>query len=144
MPVSAEIFSVDTVRIEPVSQAFRTGQLNMSSVPLDVPVIAKGWADLPVNWITIAVCTIAVIIFLNSFIGLMPYIFGGFLRWKEIVHLENSVRLTRDRNTIAIIAFLIRKTQIMSNACGQVAAFLYLCSLELLPAGLLIASNFVF
>ena len=107
MPVSAEIFSVDTVRIEPVSQAFRTGQLNMSSVPLDVPVIAKGWADLPVNWITIAVCTIAVIIFLNSFIGLMPYIFGGFLRWKEIVHLENSVRLTRDRNTIAIIAFLI-------------------------------------
>ena len=252
MPVSAEIFSVDTVQIEPVSQAFRTGQLNMSSVPLEVPVIAKGWSDLPVNWITIAVCTIAVIIFLNSFIGLIPYILGGFLRWKEIVHLENSVGLTRDRNTIAIIAFLIivlvvsrfeiyspnyllllspdlrtlgilgafviffflreciiilvsisarnpdqyrvanraiynfmifvavllvaviviarvfgasyivarisiivalalsyivfliRKTQIMSNACGQVAAFLYLCSLELLPAGLLIASNFVF
>ena len=45
---------------------------------------------------------------------------------------------------LSYIVFLIRKTQIMSNACGQVAAFLYLCSLELLPAGLLIASNFVF
>lgn len=39
--------------------------------------------------------------------------------------------------------FLIRKTQIMIKVCGHIAAFLYLCSLELLPAGLLIASGIV-
>lgn len=39
--------------------------------------------------------------------------------------------------------FLIRKTQIMIKVCSHITAFLYLCSLELLPAGLLIASGIV-
>lgn len=251
MPVSAEIFSVDTVQIEPASEAFRAGSLTMSASPADVSAVASEWADLPGNWIMIIICTVAAIIFLNRFMGLSRYIFGGFLRWKEIVSLENSVRLTRDRNTVAAISFLmvvlvvsrfeiyspeyllrippdfrtlgifgafiaimllresmvtflsaytrnieqyrisnraiynfiifmsvillvlvvimllfdinpliiktwsiitialvysvflIRKTQIISKACGHVTAFLYLCILELLPAGILVASEFI-
>ena len=40
--------------------------------------------------------------------------------------------------------FLIRRTQILGNSCNQFTAFLYLCALEILPTGLLVASAFVF
>ena len=47
---------------------------------------------------------------------------------------------------IAVIfaVFLLRRTQILSNACNQFTAFLYLCGLEILPAGLLVASALIF
>ena len=47
---------------------------------------------------------------------------------------------------IAVIfaVFLLRRTQILSNACNQFTAFLYLCALEILPAGLLVASAIIF
>lgn len=47
---------------------------------------------------------------------------------------------------IAVIfaIFLLRRTQILSNACNQFTAFLYLCGLEILPAGLLVASALIF
>ena len=40
--------------------------------------------------------------------------------------------------------FLVRRTQILGNSCNQFTAFLYLCALELLPTGLLVASALVF
>ena len=40
--------------------------------------------------------------------------------------------------------FLVRKTQIMSNACNQLTAFLYLCGLEIFPAILLVVSAIIF
>ena len=36
--------------------------------------------------------------------------------------------------------YLIRKTQIMDTIDGQFTAFLYLCTVEIIPAGLLVAS----
>ncbi len=40
--------------------------------------------------------------------------------------------------------FLIRKTQIFYSNCSIFTAFLYLCALEILPTGLLIASAVIF
>ncbi len=40
--------------------------------------------------------------------------------------------------------FLIRKTQIFNSNCSIFTAFLYLCALEILPTGLLIASAVIF
>jgi len=42
------------------------------------------------------------------------------------------------------VIFGIRKVQILSNSCNHFTAFLYLCSLELLPAALVIASAVLF
>ncbi len=39
---------------------------------------------------------------------------------------------------------LLRKTQIFSSGCSIFASFLYLCALEILPTGLLIASALIF
>lgn len=40
--------------------------------------------------------------------------------------------------------FLLRKMQILSNACNQFTAFLYLCGLEIFPAALLVISSVIF
>ncbi len=40
--------------------------------------------------------------------------------------------------------FLIRKTQIFTSGCSFFTAFLYLCALEILPTGVLVASAIIF
>ena len=40
--------------------------------------------------------------------------------------------------------FLVRKTQIFLTSCNLFASFLYLCALEILPTGVLIASAVIF
>ena len=42
------------------------------------------------------------------------------------------------------IVFLIRKTQIFHSSCSFFVSFLYLCALEILPTGVLIASAVIF
>ena len=42
------------------------------------------------------------------------------------------------------LLFLVRKTQILTNACNQFTAFLYLCGLEIFPAALLVISAVIF
>lgn len=210
------------------------------------------WSASVLNDVLVSLTALLLILYLNRLLGVAPSLLAGFLRWKELVNLEDSVRLTRDRNVLAGIAllalsllmsrygllryafmdslspglqtlvvlgvllaflllrailvyalaprrggretymlaqrvlydfiilaaivmaltagllsvfgvntmsvnrvllyeggvlyalFLIRRTQILLNSCNQFTAFLYLCSLELIPASLLIASSFVF
>ena len=40
--------------------------------------------------------------------------------------------------------FMVRKMQIMTHACNQFTAFLYLCGLEIFPAALLVISAVIF
>ena len=40
--------------------------------------------------------------------------------------------------------YLIRKLQIFTSSCSLFAGFLYLCALEILPTGILIASGMIF
>ena len=42
------------------------------------------------------------------------------------------------------MAFLVKKLQIFSSTCNLFSAFLYLCALEILPTGVLIASAVIF
>ena len=42
------------------------------------------------------------------------------------------------------LLYLVRKTQIFSSVCNFFRSFLYLCALEILPTGVLIASAVVF
>ena len=41
---------------------------------------------------------------------------------------------------LAYLVFLVRKTQILSISCKPLTTFLYLCALEFLPTGILIAT----
>ena len=42
------------------------------------------------------------------------------------------------------VIFLLRKTQIFTSSCSFFTAFLYLCALEILPTGALVASALIF
>lgn len=249
MPLSGELFSVDTLQVRPVEEAFRAGRLAMPVAPsggFSVP--EPLWADSPVNGILICVTAVAMVLLLSQLVELLPFLMGGIFRNKPAVDLEDSVRHARDRNALAIAAipafvlvvsrfglydpdwladfsagartllllavwtafillrmvlvsvawhprinretyglsartfynffilatlllvltvglltllggnplsikmicwvemglsyllFLVRRTQILRNSCNQFTAILYLCGLELLPAGLLVAS----
>lgn len=107
MLLSSEIFSVDTVSIKPVSDAFQTGDLLMLTKPVSVSDIVMGWGDFPVNRFFMVFCAIDIILFLNRFVSILPYIVGGVFNLKKIISLEDSVRLARDRGIAAFISTLI-------------------------------------
>ena len=107
MLLSSEIFSVDTVSIRPVSEAFHTGDLLMLTKPVSVSDIVMGWGDFPVNRFFMVFCAIDIILFLNRFVSILPYIVGGVFNLKKIISLEDSVRLARDRGIAAFISTLI-------------------------------------
>lgn len=204
------------------------------------------------NMVATSLAAILFIFYLNQFLGLLPSLAGGITRWHPLASLEDSVRLTRDRNAVAVVAFLalslvvsrykvydagfledfspgvrtlltmavmlgaflvrevlvrvlaprrsnrenymlssrviydfviitaailcasagicsifkandlavrtvllwetgvlfalfsLRRSQILRNSCQELTTFLYLCTLELIPAGLLVASALVF
>ena len=47
-------------------------------------------------------------------------------------------------SAITYTLFLIRKTQIFNSSCSLFSGFLYLCALEILPTGALVASALIF
>jgi len=61
------------------------------------------WAEVPVNWILVSVTALVVMLSLPRLVGLLPLLSKGLLRLKPIYDLENNVRLSRDRNSIATI-----------------------------------------
>ena len=47
-------------------------------------------------------------------------------------------------SAITYTVFLLRKTQIFNSSCSLFSGFLYLCALEILPTGALVASALIF
>ena len=47
-------------------------------------------------------------------------------------------------SAIIYALFMLRKTQIFASCCSIFAAFLYLCALEIIPTGVLVASALIF
>jgi len=64
---------------------------------------ALSWADVPVNWILISVTALLLMFTLPRLVGLLPYLWKGSFRTKPVYDLENNVRLSRDRNSMAAI-----------------------------------------
>ena len=210
------------------------------------------WDQCLVNRILICLDAVSMIFLLEGFMGLVPYLARGFFHPRQLIHLEDSVSRTGDRNILAAVAvtalalvcsryglyspdfleeigpgydtlvilgvltgwillryvlvlllapsrggrdnymqsarllydflisgtavlllevllcvifglndltvksillwsgaviyflFIVRRFQILTNSCNQFAAFLYLCTLELVPAGAVVASGLVF
>lgn len=49
---------------------------------------------------------IVIVMFLlsfNKFINILPYLFGCMLRWKEAVHVEDSMQIRRSRNEVTLL-----------------------------------------
>lgn len=243
----------DTLRVLPAAEAFPGSLLLAPTRPAEESVrTLAAWSDSPLNCLLIIAFTILTLLYLRRLVSILPYLLSGLVRWRGLLNLEASVRLSRDRTAYALVMvvpfclvvsrfdlyparwllttdpgirtcavigvfsayvllrqlliriggagrvsrdlwriandsgysffivmtllvvittglhaifgvnnlivkkiliyeitvifalFLIRKTQILRNACNQFTAFLYLCGLEILPASLLVISAMLF
>ena len=68
---------------------------------------------------------------------------GGIMSFTNVAPMEiKNAMLWVSGATYAV--FLLRKTQIFTSSCSFFSGFLYLCALEILPTGVLIASAVIF
>ena len=56
----------------------------------------------PVSDVATLLSVVVIISFLRRIIEIFPSLLASLIRWKESVNLSNSVKLNRDRNTIAL------------------------------------------
>ena len=79
--------------------------------------------DSPISDIFTLLSLLAVICLLRRIIEIFPSLLASLIRWKESVNLFNSVKLSRDRNMIAI-SMVIPFTLIISASRIYSPAFL--------------------
>jgi len=60
----------------------------------------------PVFAATAVVATVLFLIFLGTFLRLMPALMNGVIRWKGNLELEDSLQLSKSRNIIAAILYI--------------------------------------
>lgn len=64
------------------------------------------WAADPINGAFVVAATIIGIFSLNLLYTLIPYLFGALTGWKATARLNQSMRLSRERNILFHLAFL--------------------------------------
>ena len=85
--------------------AFRIGELLLRTVPSGAGEVSAPVAPLSVSILSV-VFVVLVIVLMRSFIHLIPFIADSLLRARGSVALESSVRVSRDRNMVAVAMFL--------------------------------------
>ena len=117
MPVSSQIFSVDTVQIRPAAEAFLRGGLVMSAEPSTLTgEIVLPWDSYALNMALIFLSVIIFIFQLRRILRIMPYLLEGLFRSKKLIDLEDGMRLIRDRNSLVPNALLAMV--LLSSAYG--------------------------
>ena len=105
MPFSSQITSVDTLQTMPAAEAFTDGRLRTGSGLGDMAAQATDlWGTEPLNWAFMALCILLILLFLRRFISVFPHITAGMLRWREILTMENNMRLCRERDSVAAVS----------------------------------------
>lgn len=85
--------------------AFRIGELLLRTVPGGAGEVSAPVAPLSVSILSV-VFVVLMIVLMRSFIHLIPFIADSLLRARGSVALESSVRVSRDRNMVAMVMFL--------------------------------------
>ena len=86
-------------------QAFKTGDLLLEAVPSGAGEICVQAGSLSMG-ILVALFVVLSIALMRSFLQLVPYIADSFLRARGSVVLESSVRVSRDRDAVALVMLL--------------------------------------
>ena len=84
---------------------FRSGQLLLPDTPPEAVEAAGEGLSLAAS-ILVAVSVLLFLLALRSFLSVLPYLSDNILRARGSAALENSVRVSRDRNLVAAV-FLI-------------------------------------
>ena len=105
MPISSQITSVDTLQVKSATEAFVQGYLPTHDGTLLGTVASPDlWGTSPLNLGLMALCIIFILLFFRRFISIFPHISRGMIRWKEVLTMENNMRLSRERDSVAAVA----------------------------------------
>lgn len=85
----------------PVEEAFRSGELLLPTVPTLSETAPHSVSIMEPALVSLF--TLLLIIFIRNFIHILPYLIDSFTRARGSSDLEGSVRVSRDRNIIAVI-----------------------------------------
>ena len=133
------------------------------------PGILSGLSETAQLWVTIGICCAYVLLRIacrllfrlhdtpkstyktatDSFntyfiiLALLLLATGGVLSFMNVSPLHIRTAMFWISGAIYMV-FLLRKTQIFLSSCNLFVSFLYLCALEILPTGVLIASAVIF
>lgn len=84
---------------------FQSGRLLLGETPSGVTEAVPVPVPVTVS-ILVAVFVILMILLLRNFLQLVPFLADSLLRARGSAALENSVRVSRDRNTLAIVMLI--------------------------------------
>ena len=85
-------------------EPFRSGELLLPEVPSEAETVVR---DIPVAGpVLVMAFVLLAMIFLRSFLNVLPYLGDSIFRERGSAALENSVRVSRDRNSIALILLI--------------------------------------
>ena len=84
---------------------FKSGQLLLPDTPPEAVEVAGEGLSLAAS-LLVAVSVLLFLVALRSFLSVLPYLADNILRARGSAALENSVRVSRDRNLVAAV-FLI-------------------------------------
>lgn len=99
--------AVDTVQAHVVGEMFSSSDLVVSEAAgLDSFLPGLAWLSYPVNFCLTAVAVLSVLVSLKYAVSISPYVFGGLFRWKHLANIANSIRLSRERDIMAVSLFL--------------------------------------
>ena len=88
-----------------IDDPFKSGQLLLPDTPPEAVAAAGEGLSLAAS-ILVAVSVLLFLLALRSFLSVLPYLADNILRARGSAALENSVRVSRDRNLVAAV-FLI-------------------------------------
>ena len=88
-----------------IDEPFKSGQLLLPDTPPEAVAAAGEGLSLAAS-ILVAVSVLLFLLALRSFLSVLPYLADNILRARGSAALENSVRVSRDRNLVAAV-FLI-------------------------------------
>lgn len=88
-----------------ILDAFKSGKLLLPEAPSGVTEVAGVSVPISVS-IVVVVFVILMILLLGTFLQLLPFIADSFFRARGSAALEYSVRVSRDRNTVAMVMML--------------------------------------
>ena len=107
MPGLFSEIALDSLGIRNASEAFLGGTVpDAGSLAEAVGDFGNVWAADPINGAFVVAATIIGIFSLNLLYTLLPYLFGALTGWKATARLNQSMRLSRERNILFHLAFL--------------------------------------
>ncbi len=97
----------DSLAVRSVDEAFLSGRLLMSpDAAADLAGAPHLWSDALINCGLVSATIILAILCISQLIEVFPIVFAGIFRTKPVLSFESNVRLGKERDMVAWVAYL--------------------------------------